>query len=387
MNSSDDFPTFNPIGNYQWPIRPTEATLRRLAGNLWRTFRGKDEPDPFISDESLRWTNRSQLNQIAAPPACGPLLHELQATFADWINDREPSNWLQLVVLPPCDQNNIVRSWAVVNKHVILEPPSRDSILDPSSEFALPEIEGDGVIVVPRLEHWFLRHHQGLREVRALLGQLSQLQRHCVIGCNSWAWQFLAKAASAGAVFPCGLMFQAFDATRLRSWFGGLASDGDEGGKTFRSSLTGEDVFAAIDKKETPSEFFHQLAARSLGIPWVAWHLWRRSIRLGPEQEPDTEPLIADEETLWIAALEDFEMPSQDVEAALLVLHALLIHDSLTTEQIEVVVPGIGGVNVLASLVKAGFVLRESDLFRCSPAAYPSIRTRLNDTGFPIDQL
>ncbi len=387
MEPTDRIRTFNPVGKYEWPARPTEESLRRLTGKLWQTFRRAEEPDPFISDESLRWTNRTRLTDIAAPPACGPLLQEMEATFVDWIADNEPSHWLQLVVLPPCDQNDIVRSWATVNEYVILDPPSRDSITDPNSEFELPEIKGDGVIVVPRLEHWFLRHHNGLREVRALLDQLTQLERHCVVGCNSWAWAFLVKAASAEAVFPCGLMFQAFDAARLRRWFGELASDGDESGQTFRSSMTGNDVFAAVDEEETPSKFFYQLAARSLGIPWVAWHLWRRSIRLGPEKTADVKPMFADEETLWIAALEEFEMPKQDVESALLVLQALLIHDSLTAKQIELVTPNIGGVNVLASLVAAGFVLRESERYRCSPAAYPAIRTRLNDAGFPMDQL
>ncbi|WP_146533274.1 hypothetical protein [Rubripirellula reticaptiva] len=386
MASSDEITTFNPLGNYEWPVRPAEESLRRMAGDLWRTFRRKNEPDPFISDESLRWTNRSRLNEIAAPPACGPVLSELQATFAEWIADQEPSHWLQLVVLPPCDQNDIVRSWALVNDHVILEPPARDSILDPESEFELPEIRGDGVIVVPRLEHWFLRHHNGLREVRTLLHQLSRLQRHCVIGCNSWAWGFLSKVANADSVFPCGLTFEAFHAARLRRWFSELASEGEDRGRTFRSSIDGKDVFAASDQKETPSDFFFQLAARSFGIPWVAWHLWRRSIRLGPDQDQGAEPMFADEETLWIAALEDFKMPKQDVDSALLLLQALLIHDTLTAEQIDLVVP-LGGVGVLASLVRAGFVLRQDQQYACAPAAYHVIRTQLDAAGFPMDQL
>ncbi len=387
MESTENVAKFKPIGSYQWPARPTEESVRRLAGNLWRTFRRKDEPDPFISDDSLRWTNRSRLNQIAAPPACGPLLQELEATFVDWIAESDPSHWLQLVVLPPCDQNDLMRWWGKTNEYAIIEPPPRDSILESNFTFQPLEIAGKGVIVVPRLEHWLLRHHHGLRQVRELLNQLSQLQRHCVVGCNSWAWKFLAKAAGADAVFPCGLMFQAYDAVRLRNWFRELASEGDDAEHKFRWSLTGEDVFATDGKDESPGDFFHQLAARSLGIPWVAWHFWRRSIRLGPEKSVDTKPMFADEETLWIAALEDFEMPKQDVDSALLILQALLIHDTLTAEQIDQVVPSIGGVNVLVSLVRAGFILREGEQYRCAPAAYPAIRTRLNDAGFPMDEL
>ena len=387
MESNDKIPTFKPVGHYEWPVRQTEESARRLLGQLWRTVRREKKPDPFITDESLRWSNRSRLNQIVAPPACGPLLREMEATFADWIADNEPTHWLQLVVLPPCDQDDLVRSWAMVNGHAIIDPPARDAILEPAAMFDLPETTGDGVIVVPRLEYWFLRHHSGLREVRALLQQLTRLERHCVVGCNSWAWGFLAKAAIADAVFPCGLMFQAFDAVRLRRWLGELASDGADSEKTFRSSMTGEDVFTTVDENATPNDFFHKLAARSLGIPWVAWHLWRRCIRLGPEKNADTKPIFSDEETLWVADLEEFEMPKQDVATALLVLHALLIHDSLTSQQIELVVPNLSCVNVLASLLAAGFILREAERYRCSPAAYPAIRARLNNAGFPMDQL
>ncbi len=30
---------------------------------------------------------------------------------------------------------------------------------------------------------------------------------------------------------------------------------------------------------ELKSDYLKKLAAHSLGIPWVAWHLWRRSLR------------------------------------------------------------------------------------------------------------
>jgi len=387
MESSDKVPTFNPVGSYQWPVRPTEQSLRRLAGELWRTFRRQDEPDPFISDDSLRWTSRSRLNHVAAPPACGPLLQEMDATFSDWIVDDEPSHWLQLVVFPPCDQNEIVRSWASVNDHVILEPPPRDTVLNCEDDLTLPEIEGNQVLVVPRLEHWFLRHRTGLGPVRKLMKQLTELEQHCVIGCNSWGWGFLSKTIGSDASVPCGLTFESFHASRLRDWFYELASEGEDHGRTFRLSLTGEDVFAGVDDDSEPSHFFEKLSARSLGIPWVAWHLWRRTLRLGPDEESGVESRFPGEQTLWIAALDDFELPKKELETAFLILHALLIHDALNEEQLHLVIPTVSEANILPSLVNAGFVLREDSLYRCSPAAYPAIRARLNDAGFPMDEL
>lgn len=160
---------------------PTQETLRRWLGRLNGIFRNGDKP--LIADDQLRKTTRNLLGEVVAPPACGPLERELAKTLSVWIKDPQPASWLKPIVLSPCDQNHVSQSWAKRHDHTVLEPPSREALL---SEATLDPalLAGDGVLAIPRLEEWSMRHHRGLSLVRSLLGELVRLQRHCVIGCN-----------------------------------------------------------------------------------------------------------------------------------------------------------------------------------------------------------
>ncbi|QDT03077.1 hypothetical protein K227x_14570 [Rubripirellula lacrimiformis] len=387
MSESSEVKTFQPLGQFTLPPTPADETIRRFAGDLWRTLRRETE-DPFISDDSLRVATKRKLNRIVPPPACGPLLAEMHATFDQWSRDPEPIHWMQLVVLPPCDHNHIVSTWAKQAGHTIVEAPERAVILNGSEDISLPEIEGDGVVVIPRLEDWFIRHRNGLRLLRRLLDRLAMLERHCVIGCNSWAWGYLEKIVGADLVLPVGVTLQAFDADRLFAWFTELVESGVAEGKIFRLTTTGEDIFARhSDGESANSEFLTTLAARSLGVPWVAWHLWRSSLRVAPKDNQKIAKQFPDEEALWVAQLDDFHLPKNHVSNALLALHALLLHNSLTADELSIVLPSVDESNLLVALVAAEFVERDGDAFYCSPTAYPTIRQALADAGFPLDRL
>ena len=98
------------------------------------------------------------------------------------------------------------------------------------------------MLVLPALEAWFLRTSGGLDAVRDLLGALSRTERRCVVGCNSWAWSYLCKAADAQSFLPPALTFQAFGADELRRWFGAMSPA--RGRARFRISATGAGLFA-----------------------------------------------------------------------------------------------------------------------------------------------
>ena len=263
------------------------------------------------------------------------------------------------------------------------------------------DLAGFGVLVIPRLEDWFLRHHGSLQRVRALLEQLSRCQRHCMIGCNSWAWSFLCKAAGADVLLPTPLSFMAFDGERLRRWFTELATHESTASFVFRLPGSGEDVLAADEQGKPQSEYFEKLAASSLGIPWVAWHLWRNSLRSHDEAKAGSDDdrnaaapesnatggLKSDEKTLWVAALHQFTLPNAGGQGTLQVLQALLIHGQLNSSELQQVLPMIGETHVLPSLITAGFVAREGEQLRCQPSAYPAIRNGLRSAGFSMAAL
>ncbi len=364
---------------------PTDESLRRVGWRLWRRLRGNPRIDPFIAAESLSLANAKQLDKLAAPPACGPLLDELTSTFADWLATTEPAHWVQLVVLPPCDQSDVLRSWAVANKHPIVEPPERTSLLCRKP----CEVELDGsqsLLVFPRLEHWFLRHHLGLNQLQQLLNQLVEIEQHCIVGCNSWAWSYLSKALQTQLVLPSPLTFEAFDKDRLRNWLTDLSTS-DDHSSTFRFAKSGTEVHGEQANPKVTDDYFAKLAARSLGIPWVAWHQWRRSLRISSEADHKVEERFPHERTVWVADLADVRIPSDNMQAGLLMLQSLLIHDRLTAAELAATVPDIQCSNVLSALLNAEIVYRDGHELRCDPAAYPAVRANLLAAGFPGDPL
>lgn len=435
MSAQQEKPgTFQPFGEYALPTEPTEDFLHRLFGHA-RQMLLQGDSEPAIADDKLHHSTRKDLDRLAAPPACGPLLNELQATFADWASDTDPADRTRLVVLPPGDENNLVETWAEQHGHVVVLAPARADLinnqLSQQAIDALPTFSGEGVLVIPKLERWFLRHRNGLTLLRELLRRIDEGDQRCLVSCNSWAWGYLSKAVNAEFVLPVGMTFQAFDASRLKNWFAELAINDDRDEIEFRLMQSGQNLFAessneaptdetVIDrtmsavrsivrdtgkmesKEQTnnPHSYFVGLAARSFGIPWVAWHIWRRGLHSEAEVESDASDTdssdtvdnqsnnsSAEVETLWVAALDEFSLPGSQSEQTLLVLHALLIHNELTIDELYLLLPATRDLNSIPALIRAGLVERRNNHLFCPPAAYPAIRSGLATAGFPLDRL
>ncbi|WP_147418153.1 hypothetical protein [Salinisphaera sp. Q1T1-3] len=385
-----DAAPFTPLADYCVPATPTRDSLQTWLTRARELFRRKP-PAPMITDDRLRRSTLDMLDDVASPPACGPLLAEIDASLADWLAEETPARRKRLFVLPPGDRNHIVAAWAETAGHARLTPPPRSELLTPGGA-PLPDVRGDGLLVIPALEDWFVRHTHGLDTLRQLLDTLDRLDRHVLIGCNSWAWQYLSRAVAADAVLGPAETFQAFDAHRLRAWFNEISQGAEHGPVCFRDARSGDDIMA-LDAQDEPHEMLISLAARSRGIPWVAWRLWRRSLRrrIDPEDDAHDAPAAvsdADEQTLWVIALEEFSLPGADNDDTLFLLHALLIHGALTPDLLRAVLPITQAMQRLPALVAAGIVTRHEDgRLACAPAAYPAIRAGLTTAGFPIAAL
>jgi len=380
---------FQSIGTFEPPALPRDAALKRFWTRSRHLLRREDD-QPFIADDRLQRLTIEVLNGQRSAPSCQPLLEELELTLGDWCSEAMPVRWLQLILLPPGDENDLLAQWAREQGHTLVSPPDSGAFEDVS--FAL---DAEGVLVIPRLEQWFFRHRRGLVSVRRLLERLGELAQHCVIGCGSWAWAFLCKAADAHLFLPEPRTFRPFDEQRLHRWFVDIAAQEALEGYRFRQTRDGRDILAVDDQGHPVSDYFRRLAAYSRGIPWVAWHIWRRSLRSRIEAEQsenareiqhDETSLEADEQTLWVIALEEFSLPGSGDSDALLILQALLIHESLDREGLVQVLPTAPS-GMLQALEGAGFIERQDGRYRCSPAAYPAIRSGLATAGFPIDGL
>ena len=462
-----------PLRDYVAPSMPTEHAIRRY----WRLLRLHFKPasaDPMRVGAGLRPATRKLLDATAAPPASGPLIEELQATVEAWQAAASPgSAWMRAIVLAPCDHEDLVGAWAEQHGHQVLREPPRSALSTATPQVDWQALAGKGLLVVPQLERWFLRERDSLATVRGLIDTLSQLDRPCIVSCNSWAWAYLEKVAGASLALPSAVTFAPFRAKQLNAWFSSLATRDAQAGATlwhgalgpqggpnanagpatvaklradarasaavdletnaapgqplvFRLSTTGADVLREhsaeeADDADTPSSSKHQdgylkrLAARSLGIPWVAWNLWRDGLRAANDidQIPDKvrDTVEGDGHTLWVSDLPEFSLPARYERPALMVAHALLLHGGLTRLELQQVLPSHEQPGILAALQRAGYVewcdvgagrmsededrgttsqglqaLRagvEAEV-RVRAPAYPALRSALKTAGFPI---
>ena len=91
-----------------------------------------------------------------------------------------------------------------------------------------------------------------------------------------------------------------------------------------------------------------------------------------------------DDHTLWIVHEAPLALPAGHEHDACLVLQSLLIHAFLEPAELQGTVPIVGQSGIVRALERAGFIERGEGGFRCRPAAYPSIRTALDDAGYPL---
>jgi hypothetical protein len=126
-----------------------------------------------------------------------------------------------------------------------------------TAQVNLPDLSGNGLLVIARLEHWFLRERNGLHAVRSLLSELARTKRRDLVGCDNWAWRFIVKGAGADLTLPRPQTFEPFDARRLRAWFATLAQGNDSVTATFRLAGNGDDVLACDGDGEPHSGHHH----------------------------------------------------------------------------------------------------------------------------------
>ncbi len=376
------------LADYVAPSMPAEQTFLSAWRRLQHRISGQDD-SPLLSDAGLERASSKLVDDLADPPGCAPVLQALEKTMGDWARSPENSPRMQLIVVPPGDRTGAIETWARSAGHTLFVARPRAELTGPSTELAARDLAGDGLLVIPRLEHWFLRQRNGLRAVRSLLTQLSASNRRCLVACDSWAWAYLAKAASAELYLPRPRTCQAFNAVQLRQWFADLAvSDPDHDSVTFRLARNGDDVLACNDDGEPSSDWLRLLAARSGGIPWVAWQLWRSSMQLQTEgvnlSERAERATINDKRTVWITDMKEPRMPATHEDRALLVLHALLIHGALSASELETVLPATGDADVVPALVESGHLRCDRGNYSVRPTAYPAVRQALQAADFPV---
>lgn len=397
---SDDSSGLVPLADYTAPDEPTVDMLQRLWQRASRII-PTDAARRAAGKESLQRASPDRVADLTDQPDYTCLFDELDRVSTAWLAEDIDARLPLVIVTSPCDPDQCLESWARARGHAVVSPPGRStlSILDNESvsELVAQGREGsmDGLRVIPRLEDWFLRLRGGIEPVRALLIALS-LRAHgpCLIGCNSWAWRYLERVAGADVLLPAPMTFRPFDADRLADWFAEMATKDAPQNTTFRESSSGHDVFAKNEEGALQSDFLQYLAARSRGVPWIAWALWRRSLRTRRDSDGESaerrdtansnSSRIADDDkaTIWLVKPEEHVLPDAHERRSRLILHALLLHGSLTAEELTSVLPLSDDTVLVPALVSAGLVELSSGQYRCAVTAYASVFESLATAGF-----
>ena len=384
-----------PVEEFKAPSTPSKVTLRKKLALMLKRFRPKagEEADR----ERLRTPDAAVIDQVL--PRIGRMhFHRaMDAAVKEWAQRDEATSQPFVIVLPTGSPPDLMEQWAIHHKARLAEKPVWSPMF-PQAARTLPKF-GDDLLVIPKLEDWFRRHHGGLDLIRQLMNSLNHEPSRCVIGVASWAWTYLTWAAEIAVELPPPACLAAFDDSDLAQLFADIAEQPDSPPITFRRDDTGEVVLAppsaqAADGKKPvvngASDYFKVLAAASRGNPWLAWHLFRNSMRIQPK-DPDAEAsLETSTEVIWINVRAERllpEMPKSTRAGALLVLQALLIHGELTLGELDAVLPPIRTVHLLHLLRTERILVEDGGWWRVAPAAYPAVREALSHHGFPSDVL
>lgn len=392
-----------PLADYNAPGAPAHDLLERLQTRVRHLF--NRERQAAVQDARLKRAQHDELTDYIAVPDCHLVVDELEGALLQWSLDASDEQRLRVVVLPPCERSDVIGALAERHALECLQPPPREALRERRS-VRLPSLDAERLLVVPRLERWFLRSRHGLHLVRELLQTLSQGPGRCLIGVDAWAWHYLVSAARADLLLPAPTTLRPFDADRLAEWFAELAQHEGTAAVTLLTAKDGADIFARNDDDELSDDYLRELASRSLGIPWVAWQMWRRGLRTlptDPESECDPDPDMGDDaddaappaqhdddDTLWVTHDAAPLLPIGHEHGARLVLHAVLLHGALGTADLVHVLPSLIDVPELVRALQRAAVLAHhdaDDTWYVLPSAYPTVRTSLSEAGFSMAAL
>jgi hypothetical protein len=428
---------FVRMEQYSKPDEPTSETVRKGAkgvweslqeipllnryvfqkvGRLWHKANGKLESDePELVQKELQGVPVELMDSIVLEPDWGEAVQSLERALQDWQSGFGSGPSLRFIVGAPFSGvPEILSQAAEAFDWKLVEEPSSEEILEGGADW-LAELPAEEMtpLVIPRLEHCYLRHHNGLELMRKLVDWILSNQRPCLIGCNSWAWAYLSKALEMGNLFPLTLTVQAFDGVSLQRWFWDLALRGF-GARTlmFRQADNGDVVLppalpaqtedgdegdADKERKESPdvTDFLARVAAYARGIPGVAREVWRHSLRTAADGEVEKkaqEAANGDILTMWVKPWSQVDLPRVPDEmdrSKTFVLHSLLLHDGLHPVLLRQLL-SISSTDVLETLHH----LRDTGLVRTrglkwivSPLGYPAVRDFLNREGYLVDDL
>lgn len=320
----------------------TRPWLSALRSGLNSWFQRKTSQ---LVDEPLQPLPRTQrlslLQRIAAldaPPSLQSFVHkELTEAITGWRNNPEAAN-VMIVLGRPVESvapvlEAVTAAWIEpsIPWHALLpchhrpvDPAAVSKMLTAALENSLPATDSGTVLVsLPNLDQCFLRCIDGWSGV-ALLRQVILERQDCfwLLGCNSWAWQFLDHVSQISSYVPTTRTLPPLGGAALRDWLAPVATTVE----IFKPNESAP-VSAATWASEAEGDqvdLWSQLAELSSGSHRIASEIWVENLRVHPAGEG--KQLLPAR-----YVLPDF--PSL-MDEDRYILHSLLIHGRIRREHL-----------------------------------------------------
>ncbi|MFO8141003.1 MAG: hypothetical protein R6T87_03765, partial [Marinobacter sp.] len=281
-------------------------------------------------------------------------------------------------------------------KRRILTPPDNLFMSEQDAAAWWDEQLSSGDWVVPQLADFWLRHQSGLNLLREFFARIAlDNTGNGLVGCSSWCWQFWIQYLPELSLVPYTLA--PLTGEQMTRWFDYLASG--RGRQQVAARMTDDGLYVlpkpAEQSRHKYSSFTRDLATLARGNRGVALAIWQRALRARPENQDvleGKEPAVVSGRQCWVVPLDQLSLPSLSHSSGRQpshILHALLLHSGLTTEQLHLVtgMPEQEACLTLAKLMRAELVNLdpESGVYRVTPLGYPAIRKNLQARGYPVD--
>lgn len=387
-----------PLSDFKLPSEPVLQSARGRLDYLYDLVRLRPPSDekPVKTEDELGRLDPSAAEFIAPDPDPEAPASALMDMVSELQRKRSAKAPVVLILGPPyAGHRNILEAFGVLSHARRLDPPGARKILEQESRWLERLRASSSLWVYPELERTFFRHPSGLSLVRGFLNEaISGLFGPGVIGCDSWAWEFINRCwhGNMGNVF----VYQAMDAGRTGLLLRELSQRHASGTVRFRQSDNGNDILASKDSEkgfEQKNSYLQLLAAKSRGNAGVSRELWKASMQVEPEQNTHDEQdgRKPGERTIWIKPLDKLSLPSvsssEGIETSL-VLHALLLHNGLELELLQKFLPLAAGsvAGMVFRFAEEGLLEEHDGRWRVTASGYISVRQHIRSRGLLVDQ-
>ena len=408
---------FVPWSQYVKPREPTGEVMRKGIFGLWdRLWRAPEKTKEKVVQTELREVDQSMLNRIIPVPNWKEAVPALNGALSDWLNTDHPECPFRIVLgAPHSGVSEILECLGETPPWRILRAPSTNQILAGGDAWIsrIPD-SSNAFLIIPHLEHYYLRHYEGLDLMRKLVDKLLSFSGRCIIGCDTWAWAYLNMALQLESFLPEPLTLAAFDRERLERCFQPPSTEGSEAVFRFRQTDNGKFVLLPVKGNEKEAggqqkggeekkgegekvevtDFLNHVAAFSRGILGIALAVWKYSLRLAPEEEANEkvrQTAAADRgNTIWVRPWNDLDLPvlpRQMDRDLYFVLDAILLHGGLSTQLLSHLLP-LAPPEILRTLHlsrAAGLLALEKGVWHIPALGYPAVRQFLASGGYLVD--